>query len=122
MGAKITIDSATLMNKGLEVVEAHWLYDCDYARIDVVVHPQSVIHSAVEFVDGSVKAQLGHPDMRIPIQYALTHPRRVASPAPRLLAGRPGRPRVRAARRGALPGHPDRPRGRAGRAARHGAA
>jgi 1-deoxy-D-xylulose-5-phosphate reductoisomerase len=84
MGAKITIDSATLMNKGLEVVEAHWLYDCDYARIDVVVHPQSVIHSAVEFVDGSVKAQLGLPDMRIPIQYALTHPRRVASPAPRL--------------------------------------
>jgi 1-deoxy-D-xylulose-5-phosphate reductoisomerase len=84
MGAKITIDSATLMNKGLEVVEARWLYDCDYARIDVVVHPQSVIHSAVEFVDGSVKAQLGLPDMRIPIQYALTHPRRVASPAPRL--------------------------------------
>jgi 1-deoxy-D-xylulose-5-phosphate reductoisomerase len=84
MGAKITIDSATLMNKGLEVVEAHWLYDCDYARIDVVVHPQSVIHSAVEFVDGSIKAQLGLPDMRIPIQYALTHPRRVASPAPRL--------------------------------------
>ena len=84
MGAKITIDSATLMNKGLEVVEAHWLYDCPYARIDVVVHPQSVIHSAVEFVDGSVKAQLGLPDMRIPIQYALTHPRRVASPAPRL--------------------------------------
>jgi 1-deoxy-D-xylulose-5-phosphate reductoisomerase len=84
MGAKITIDSATLMNKGLEVIEAHWLYDCDYARIDVVVHPQSVIHSAVELVDGSVKAQLGHPDMRIPIQYALTHPRRVASPAPRL--------------------------------------
>jgi 1-deoxy-D-xylulose-5-phosphate reductoisomerase len=84
MGAKITIDSATLMNKGLEVVEAHWLYDCDYARIDVVVHPQSVIHSAVEFVDGSVKAQLGLPDMRLPIQYALTHPRRAASPAPRL--------------------------------------
>ena len=84
MRAKISIDSATLMNKGLEVVEARWLYDCDYARIDVVVHPQSVIHSAVEFVDGSVKAQLGHPDMRIPIQYALTHPRRVASPAPRL--------------------------------------
>ncbi len=84
MGAKITIDSATLMNKGLEVIEAHWLYDCDYQRIDVVVHPQSVIHSAVEFVDGSVKAQLGLPDMRIPIQYALTHPRRFASPAPRL--------------------------------------
>ena len=84
MGAKITIDSATLMNKGLEVIEAHWLYDCDYDRIDVVVHPQSVIHSAVEFVDGSVKAQLGLPDMRIPIQYALTHPRRLVSPAPRL--------------------------------------
>ena len=72
------------MNKGLEVIEAHWLYDCDYQRIDVVVHPQSVIHSAVEFVDGSVKAQLGLPDMRIPIQYALTYPRRFASPAPRL--------------------------------------
>ncbi len=84
MGAKITIDSATLMNKGLEVIEAHWLYDCDYDRIDVVVHPQSVIHSAVEFVDGSVKAQLGRPDMRIPIQYALTHPRRFVSPAPHL--------------------------------------
>jgi 1-deoxy-D-xylulose-5-phosphate reductoisomerase len=84
MGAKITIDSATLMNKGLEVIEAHWLYDCDYGRIDVVVHPQSVIHSAVEFTDGSVKAQLGLPDMRIPIQYALSHPRRAPSPAPRL--------------------------------------
>jgi 1-deoxy-D-xylulose-5-phosphate reductoisomerase len=84
MGAKITIDSATLMNKGLEVVEAHWLYDCDYARIDVVIHPQSVVHSAVEFVDGSIKAQLGLPDMRIPIQYALTYPRRAPSPAPRL--------------------------------------
>ena len=84
MGAKVTIDSATLMNKGLEVVEAHWLYDCDYERIDVVVHPQSVIHSAVEFADGSVKAQLGLPDMRLPIQYALTYPRRLPSPAPRL--------------------------------------
>jgi 1-deoxy-D-xylulose-5-phosphate reductoisomerase len=84
MGAKVTIDSATLMNKGLEVVEAHWLYDCDYDRIDVVVHPQSVIHSAVEFTDGSVKAQLGLPDMRLPIQYALTYPRRLPSPAPRL--------------------------------------
>jgi 1-deoxy-D-xylulose-5-phosphate reductoisomerase len=84
MGAKVTIDSATLMNKGLEVVEARWLYDCDYDRIDVVVHPQSVIHSAVEFADGSVKAQLGLPDMRLPIQYALTYPRRLPSPAPRL--------------------------------------
>jgi 1-deoxy-D-xylulose-5-phosphate reductoisomerase len=81
MGAKITIDSATLMNKGLEVIEARWLYDVEDDRIDVVVHPQSVIHSAVEFVDGSLKAQLGHPDMRIPIQYALTYPRREPSPA-----------------------------------------
>ncbi len=81
MGAKITIDSATLANKGLEVVEAHWLYDVDYDAIDVVVHPQSVVHSAVLFIDGSLKAQLGTPDMRLPIQYALTHPERLASPA-----------------------------------------
>ena len=81
MGAKITIDSATLANKGLEVVEAHWLYDVDYDAIDVVIHPQSVVHSAVQFVDGSVKAQLGTPDMRLPIQYALTHPDRRPSPA-----------------------------------------
>ena len=84
MGAKITIDSATLMNKGLEVIEAHRLYDVPYERVDVVVHPQSLIHSLVEFVDGSLKAQLGLPDMRIPIQYALTFPRRAAGPAPRL--------------------------------------
>lgn len=82
MGAKITIDSATLMNKGLEVIEAHWLYDVDYRRIDVLIHPQSLVHSLVEFVDGSLKAQLGLPDMRIPIQYALTYPRRLAGPAP----------------------------------------
>ena len=81
MGAKITIDSATLANKGLEVVEAHWLYDVDYDAIDVVIHPQSVVHSAVQFVDGSVKAQLGTPDMRLPIQYALTYPHRRPSPA-----------------------------------------
>jgi 1-deoxy-D-xylulose-5-phosphate reductoisomerase len=81
MGAKITIDSATLANKGLEVIEAHWLYDVDYDVIDVVVHPQSVVHSAVLFVDGSLKAQLGTPDMRLPIQYALTHPERLPSPA-----------------------------------------
>lgn len=79
MGAKITIDSATLANKGLEVIEAHWLYDVGYDAIDVVVHPQSVVHSAVLFVDGSLKAQLGTPDMRLPIQYALTHPERLAS-------------------------------------------
>ena len=80
MGAKITIDSATLANQGLEVIEAHWLYDVDYDAIDVVVHPQSVVHSAVLFVDGSLKAQLGTPDMRLPIQYALTHPERLPSP------------------------------------------
>jgi 1-deoxy-D-xylulose-5-phosphate reductoisomerase len=80
MGAKITIDSATLANKGLEVIEAHWLYDVAYDAIDVVVHPQSVVHSAVLFIDGSLKAQLGTPDMRLPIQYALTHPERLPSP------------------------------------------
>src|SRR5437773_1515747 len=81
MGAKITIDSATLANKGLEVIEAHWLYNVDYDAIEVVIHPQSVVHSAVRFVDGSLKAQLGTPDMRLPIQYALTHPDRSRSPA-----------------------------------------
>jgi len=81
MGAKITIDSATLANKGLEIIEAHWLYGMPYDRIDVVVHPQSVVHSAVLFRDGSLKAQLGTPDMRLPIQYAITHPRRLPSPA-----------------------------------------
>jgi 1-deoxy-D-xylulose-5-phosphate reductoisomerase len=77
MGAKITVDSATLMNKGLEVIEAHWLFDMPYDRIDVLVHPESIIHSLVEFVDGSVLAQLGSPDMRIPIQYALGYPERL---------------------------------------------
>jgi 1-deoxy-D-xylulose-5-phosphate reductoisomerase len=77
MGSKITIDSATLMNKGLEVIEARWLFGVDAARIDVLVHPQSVIHSMVEFSDGSVKAQLGVPDMKIPIHYALTAPDRL---------------------------------------------
>jgi 1-deoxy-D-xylulose-5-phosphate reductoisomerase len=88
MGSKITIDSATLANKGLEVIEAHWLYDVAYDAIDVVIHPQSIVHSAVLFVDGSLKAQLGTPDMRLPIQYALTYPDRRASPAtaPDLLA------------------------------------
>ncbi len=81
MGAKITIDSATLANKGLEVIEAHWLYDVDYDAIEVVIHPQSVVHSAVRFVDGSLKAQLGTPDMRLPIQYAMTYPDRQPSPA-----------------------------------------
>jgi 1-deoxy-D-xylulose-5-phosphate reductoisomerase len=81
MGAKVTIDSATLANKGLEVIEAHWLYGVAYSAIEVVIHPQSVVHSAVRFVDGSIKAQLGTPDMRLPIQYAITHPFRRPSPA-----------------------------------------
>jgi len=76
MGAKITIDSATMLNKGLEIIEAHWLYDVPLSAISVVIHPQSVVHSAVQFVDGSLKAQLGTPDMRLPIQYALTYPER----------------------------------------------
>jgi len=76
MGRKITIDSATLMNKGLEVIEAHWLFGVDRARIEVLIHPQSVVHSLVEFVDGTVLAQLGVTDMRMPIQYALSHPER----------------------------------------------
>ncbi|MEO6350855.1 MAG: 1-deoxy-D-xylulose-5-phosphate reductoisomerase [Candidatus Limnocylindrales bacterium] len=84
MGTKVTIDSATLMNKALEVIEALWLYDVADAQVDVVVHPQSIVHSLVEFVDGSLKAQLGLPDMRIPIQYALTYPHHLDSPAPRL--------------------------------------
>ncbi|HWH24898.1 MAG TPA: 1-deoxy-D-xylulose-5-phosphate reductoisomerase [Candidatus Limnocylindria bacterium] len=87
MGAKITVDSATMMNKALEVIEARWLYDVGDEQIDVVVHPQSIVHSLVEFADGSLKAQLGLPDMRIPIQYALTYPRHLPSPAPRLSIG-----------------------------------
>ena len=84
MGKKITIDSATLMNKGLEVIEAHWLFGIPGDRIDVVIHPQSIIHSMVEFRDGSVKAQLGIPDMKIPIQYALQYPLRPAARQSRL--------------------------------------
>jgi 1-deoxy-D-xylulose-5-phosphate reductoisomerase len=84
MGAKISVDSATLMNKGLELIEAHYLFGLPSAQIDVVIHPQSVIHSMVEFVDGSVLAQLGSPDMRIPIAYALAWPERIPTPAQRL--------------------------------------
>ena len=80
MGPKITIDSATLMNKGLEVIEAHHLFDVGFDEISVVVHPQSCVHSMVEYVDGSVKAHLGVTDMRIPIQYALSYPRRWEAP------------------------------------------
>lgn len=76
MGAKITVDSASLMNKGLEVIEAKWLFDLNLSQIDVIVHPQSIIHSIVQFEDGSMKAQMGAPDMRVPIQYALSHPER----------------------------------------------
>ncbi|MDQ3690458.1 MAG: 1-deoxy-D-xylulose-5-phosphate reductoisomerase [Chloroflexota bacterium] len=83
MGPKITIDSATLVNKAFEVIEAKWLYRLAYSKIDAVIHPQSVAHSFVEFVDGSYKAQLGLPDMRLPIQYALTFPERLSSPARR---------------------------------------
>ena len=79
MGRKITVDSATLVNKGLEVIEAHWLYDVPYEKIDVAVHPQSIVHSMAEFRDGAVMAQLGLPDMRLPIQYALTYPTREAA-------------------------------------------
>ena len=84
MGAKITIDSASMMNKGFEVIEARWLFDIPVDRIQVLVHPQSIVHSAVQFVDGSVKAQMGAPDMRMPIQYALTYPERWQSNVPRL--------------------------------------
>ncbi|MFM7205190.1 MAG: 1-deoxy-D-xylulose-5-phosphate reductoisomerase [Planctomycetaceae bacterium] len=83
MGPKITIDSATMMNKALEVIEARWLFDMPAEKISVLVHPQSIVHSLVEFVDGSVIAQLSPPDMRLPIQYALTHPRRMPGPARR---------------------------------------
>lgn len=83
MGAKITIDSATLMNKGLEVIEARWLFGVNAAQIEVLVHPQSIIHSMVQFGDGSIKAQLGLPDMRLPIQYALAYPERLANEFPR---------------------------------------
>ncbi|SEJ09522.1 1-deoxy-D-xylulose 5-phosphate reductoisomerase [Dyadobacter koreensis] len=83
MGAKITIDSATLMNKGLEVIEAKWLFDLSASQIDVIVHPQSIIHSMVQFEDGSMKAQMGLPDMKLPIQYALHYPYRLKSSFPR---------------------------------------
>ncbi len=83
MGAKVTIDSATLMNKGLEVIEAKWLFGLTAQQVDVVVHPQSIIHSLVQFEDGSIKAQLGLPDMRLPIQFALTYPDRLKSEFPR---------------------------------------
>ena len=90
MGRKITIDSATMMNKALEVIEARWLFDLAPEQIDVLIHPQSVVHSLVEFVDGSVVAQLGVPDMKLPIQFALTYPERVPCPVERLDLARVG--------------------------------
>jgi 1-deoxy-D-xylulose-5-phosphate reductoisomerase len=84
MGSKITIDSATMVNKGFEIIEAHWLFGLELSQIEVVIHPQSIIHSLVQFVDGSTKAQLGLPDMRIPISYALTYPERFNYDFPRL--------------------------------------
>jgi 1-deoxy-D-xylulose-5-phosphate reductoisomerase len=84
MGGKITIDSATLMNKGLEIIEAHHLFDIDYAQIEAVVHPQSIVHSLVDLNDGATMAHLGHPDMRVPISYALNYPQRQDVPVPRL--------------------------------------
>ena len=83
MGAKITIDSASMMNKGLEVIEAKWLFGVELNQIDVVVHPQSIIHSMVQFEDSSIKAQMGLPDMRVPIQFALSYPDRVKTDFPR---------------------------------------
>jgi 1-deoxy-D-xylulose-5-phosphate reductoisomerase len=91
MGEKITIDSATLFNKGLEMIEARWLFDVDIANIEVVIHPQSIVHSMVEFVDGSVLAQMSHSDMRFPIQYALTWPERIAGTLPPLEWGKLGK-------------------------------
>jgi 1-deoxy-D-xylulose-5-phosphate reductoisomerase len=80
MGSKVTIDSATLINKGLEIIEAHWLFSTPFKKMEIVIHPQSIIHSMVEFADGSLKAQLSTPDMRFPIQYALSYPERLANP------------------------------------------
>lgn len=89
MGQKITVDSATMMNKSLEIIEARWLFGVPHHQIEVVIHPQSIVHSLVEFVDGSVMAQMSPPDMKLPIQYALTYPERRTGPAPRLDTTRP---------------------------------
>jgi 1-deoxy-D-xylulose-5-phosphate reductoisomerase len=91
MGKKITVDSATMMNKALEVIEAHWLFGVNMEQIEILVHPESIIHSMVEFVDGSVVAQLGRPDMCLPIQYAITYPKRVAGIAEHLKLDELGR-------------------------------
>ena len=121
MGPKISIDSATLMNKALEVIEARWLFDLEPEQVEVVVHPESVVHSMVEFVDGSVVAQLSPPDMRLPIQLALTYPDRVPGPCPVARHLAQVRPPLRAARprdvplpRPRLRGHAPRRDGRRG--------
>ena len=111
MGRKISVDSATMMNKGLEVIEAHWLFGVPAAAIKVVIHPQSVIHSLVEYVDGSVLAELGHPDMRTPIAQALAHPERIESGVPPLELAQAGRIGVRGAGYRALPRAAPRVRG-----------
>jgi 1-deoxy-D-xylulose-5-phosphate reductoisomerase len=90
MGAKISIDSATLMNKGLEMIEAKWLFNLQPDQVQVVIHPQSIIHSMIQFEDGSIKAQMGLPDMKLPIQYALAFPRRIANAFPRYDFRKPG--------------------------------
>ncbi len=122
MGPKITIDSSTLMNKGLEVIEAHELFGTPYDDIDVVVHPQSVVHSMVEFTDGSTIAQLSLPDMRLPIGYALGYPDRIGTPVRphRLVGAVPAR--LRAARPGHVPLSRPRLRGRTRRWNRSGVA
>ena len=104
MGAKVTIDSATLMNKGLELIEAHHLFALPSEQIDVLVHPQSIVHGLVEFCDGSLIAQLGSPDMRIPIAYCLAWPERIQGPAPRLDLARACHFDVRGARSRPVPG------------------
>ena len=119
MGGKITIDSATLMNKGLEVIEAHWLFGTPYDRIDVVVHPQSIVHALVALCDGATLAHLGHPDMRVPIAYALHHPDRVDVPVRTLDLAEVGALDVRAARPRRVPVPAPGARGGRGRRHRH---
>ena len=115
MGGKITIDSATLMNKGLELIEAHHLFGTPYERIDVVVHPQSIIHSLIQLCDGATLAHLGYPDMRVPISYALHYPERVDVPVRAAGPGRAGRADVRGGRRRDVPLPAAGARGRARR-------
>ena len=117
MGPKITIDSATLFNKGLEMIEAHWLFGVEMARVEVVIHPQSIVHSMVEFADGSVLAQLSHSDMCFPIQYAVTWPDRVPEYPSAARFWETPETRIRRAAAGCLPGAQSRPPRRSRRAA-----